>query len=202
MLSYYTNPDTVFPIRQTTTGNGIGPLAAMGDLMGSLLFHCGMRRVARYQTNSNQSVYLYSFGYYTNSTTRGYFQYASHSSEGVYAWFNAYGFTEPGQQEIAAAMQQYWYAFVLNGDPNDLTGLNINYGVNTTLTKWPLFDTTTTAFMQLGSHDSMYNPTVAPQTDFHKASCDIQDAIVNYSPVVPRCAKGYSLSSTGTCVDN
>jgi hypothetical protein len=80
--------------------------------------------------------------------TRSYWQ-----RNGVAA--NVTSTSEPAFYNILNALDQYWIAFAVNGNPSNTSGLSFTFGVNASLATWQAYNPSQDNFMQIGVEDTV-----------------------------------------------
>ncbi|OAG44405.1 hypothetical protein AYO21_01401 [Fonsecaea monophora] len=197
---YYLDPNRTFDVRvnrNSTDGVGtnMGPYAAMVEISSGVIFQCPVRRNLRHQASAGQPAFGYTFGYRSPNAAGGVAAFAEHGSQlGLGFDPLAPYLTNTRDEFIAHTMQQYWASFVINGYPNNFTGIDFSFGVNQTLPRWPSQTEAGDTVLRIGNHDVMQDSTIDTVTGAY-AYCDLQDAVIPSYTYRPNCAPGYSLTN-------
>jgi len=92
-------------------------------VVGDFVLSCPARRTARTieTLNRNQSTYVFYFDHTPNISVNQpatSLWGAFHGSEVPFAWYDVFELAQTDEQQLSAAMVQYWVNFAWNGDPN------------------------------------------------------------------------------------
>jgi hypothetical protein len=78
---------------------------------------------------------------------------------------------------FASKLQQYWYSFIINGDPNNYTGVHVNGSAiqAAPAVRWPEYQSSSDLTIRLGYNDGSINvvdnSTIWVESGLYKTIC-------------------------------
>jgi carboxylesterase type B len=202
-----TNAGTALFAYYNTSLYSATPSTVLYDTMSKVLFQCPIRRMARYISSTGAPVYQYAYGVITSGPYAA--KLAGHSLETLYflrppsetpAPPANFTFT-PAEQAFGLQLQYYWWAFVVNGNPNLWGNIRINGqpapSGSSPPVAWPKYNAASDTILRLGDDNIVDNTTIFQYSGQYNIPCNLWDAAVPVATYTPRCAVGSFRTQTG-----
>jgi len=150
---------------------------SMSRTIGDYALSCPARRAARLLAKQGLDAYVFHFNHTpaisVNQAGTGDYG-AFHGSEVPFVFYDTFELIDADEQQLSAAMVQYWAGFAWNGDPN-LPPPNMEGGLKG-LPQFPKYSTADDRYIILGDTFDGGYPNITAIAGLKEVECDWWDA--------------------------